>query len=213
MKNHFLDQAKQIIFGMQDGLVSTIVLSTTVAGITHNNYYIIIAAIAEGLGGGISMATGVYLGSKSQKEILEAKIKGDEDMRGEAIKKLKTDGIEKNDAVEIINLLYKYPISKAKLIPNIVLGQDINSTLNPYMESLFMGGSFILGSIVPIIAYFFLKGAGAVILSVILTALTLFFVGVMKGNFAKLSKIKSGLEIMIIGMLAGLLGYILGIVL
>jgi predicted membrane protein (TIGR00267 family) len=212
IENHFIDQIKQIVFGVQDGLVSIIVLTTTLAGITSNNTLIIISALSAGFGGAISMAAGIYIGSKSQKEMLEAKINNaDINAEGEII--LENHGIDKEDSENIISTISKYDKGKDRIIPNLIVGQDVEEGLNPYEESISMGLSFIFGAIIPIIPYLFLKGNYAVILSIVLTAMVLFLIGVIKAKFANIKALTSGFEIMIIGMIAGAIGYILGIIL
>ena len=58
-----LGETREIIFGAQDGLVSTLAVVATVAGATHEPYAVIVAGVAAGLAGVFSMAAGEYIGS------------------------------------------------------------------------------------------------------------------------------------------------------
>src|SRR5215213_10208683 len=69
-----LGEIREIVFGAQDGLVSTLAVVATVAGATYQAFPVVIAGIASGLAGVFSMAAGEYVGSKSQREIFEAQI-------------------------------------------------------------------------------------------------------------------------------------------
>ena len=73
----FLGEIREIVFGAQDGLISTLAVVATVAGATNDRADILIAGIATALAGVFSMAIGEYIGSKSQEEIFEERIKGE----------------------------------------------------------------------------------------------------------------------------------------
>ncbi|CAN5386055.1 hypothetical protein BH24CHL10_BH24CHL10_10020 [soil metagenome] len=73
-KASLLGEIREAIFGAQDGLVSTLAVVSTVAGATSERYPILVAGIASGLAGIFSMAAGEYIGSKSQREIIDAQV-------------------------------------------------------------------------------------------------------------------------------------------
>ncbi len=53
------ERVREVIFGAQDGLISTVALTSSVAGATSANSIVIIAGLAGALGGMVSMAAGV----------------------------------------------------------------------------------------------------------------------------------------------------------
>src|SRR3989442_4908750 len=69
-----LGEIREAFFGMQDGLVSTLAVVSTVGGATGDRYPVVVAGIASALAGVFSMAAGEYLSSKSQREIYLAQI-------------------------------------------------------------------------------------------------------------------------------------------
>src|SRR5574338_1073484 len=73
-KASLLGDIREAIFGAQDGLVSTLAAVTIAAGAFGDQFPVLVAGIAVGLGGGFSMAAGEYMSSKSQNEIFEAQI-------------------------------------------------------------------------------------------------------------------------------------------
>ena len=207
-KNKFLSQTRQIIFGMQDGLISILVLTTTLSSVAESNYLIIVAAISAALGGAVSMAAGMYLGSKSQKEInvkQEREIQNQKDVE----KILENEGVSYKDANLISKEMKHYDNNSKKFLLSRLTGENITIS-SPIEDSIFIGISFILGAIIPVIPYFiFIKGED-VILSILLTAITLIFIGITKANFAGKSKTQSAFEMLVIGAIAGILGFILG---
>src|SRR5680860_1693199 len=64
-----LGEIREVVFGAQDGLVSTLAVVATVAGATSDNLTVLIAGLASARAGVFSMAVGEYIGSKSQAEI------------------------------------------------------------------------------------------------------------------------------------------------
>src|SRR4029453_19413815 len=64
-----LGEAREIVFGAQDGIVSTLAVVATVAGATGEPFAIVVAGIAAALAGVFSMAAGEYIGSERQRGI------------------------------------------------------------------------------------------------------------------------------------------------
>ncbi|MBI2017390.1 MAG: VIT1/CCC1 transporter family protein [Candidatus Rokubacteria bacterium] len=69
-----LSEIREALFGMQDGLVSTLAVVSTVGGATNDRFPILVAGLASALAGVFSMAAGEYLSSKSQREIFLAQV-------------------------------------------------------------------------------------------------------------------------------------------
>jgi predicted membrane protein (TIGR00267 family) len=82
----------------------------------------------------------------------------------------------------------------------------------PLQAALVMGLSFVVGALVPIVPYLVLSGMPALYLSIGLSAVTLFGVGIFKGYLAAKSVILSGLEFFAIAVGAAAFGYVIGLV-
>ena len=65
---------REVVFGAQDGLISTLALVTAVAAAVPDKSTVVIAGLAGALAGMISMGTGTYLGSKAEREVFQAEI-------------------------------------------------------------------------------------------------------------------------------------------
>jgi VIT1/CCC1 family predicted Fe2+/Mn2+ transporter len=209
-RNDLLYQIKQIVFGIQDGLVTTIILTTTLAYVTDTRI-LIISALTAGVGGAISMATGTYLGSKTQRDVLEVKAKDSEEKSDSLIKKeLQLEKLENDDIFAFLKIIQKYPEFESKLMSNLVLGFDKDKISSPIIDATFMGISFLIGAIIPTLSYMFFVPHIAIIISVLLSALTLFIIGLVKTTEKGKSRLINGIEIMTIGMIAALLGYLIG---
>jgi VIT1/CCC1 family predicted Fe2+/Mn2+ transporter len=75
-----------------------------------------------------------------------------------------------------------------------------------------MGASFVVGALIPIVPYFALEGIDALYLSIALSAMTLFGVGIFKGYLAARSPWLSGIQFFAIAVGAAGLGYLIGLV-
>ncbi|HEU4639765.1 MAG TPA: VIT1/CCC1 transporter family protein, partial [Candidatus Binatia bacterium] len=66
---------REFVFGIQDGLISTVGLLTGVQGATENNAVVIITGLTAMFSGAISMAAGSYLSSNAQKDIFDKELR------------------------------------------------------------------------------------------------------------------------------------------
>ena len=81
---------------------------------------------------------------------------------------------------------------------------------NPKKSAFIVGLSAIIGSLIPLVPFFFLPVKISIIAALILSALALFIGGTIKAKLTKGNEFRSGLEMLIIGMLAALVGYLIG---
>ena len=65
---------REFVFGIQDGLISTVGLLAGVQGATENNVVVIVTGFTAMFSGAISMAAGSYLSSLAQKDIFDKEI-------------------------------------------------------------------------------------------------------------------------------------------
>ncbi len=66
---------RHLVFGSEDGMISTLGFLTGIAGAAFSSKAILLAGIVEILSGSLSMAVGTYLSTKSEKEYLQYAVK------------------------------------------------------------------------------------------------------------------------------------------
>ena len=81
---------------------------------------------------------------------------------------------------------------------------------NPLKDAFIVGFAAIIGSIIPLLPFFFLTINQGIITSFILSIIALFFVGAYQGKITNKSWKKSGLELALIGILAAVVSYFIG---
>jgi predicted membrane protein (TIGR00267 family) len=73
-----------------------------------------------------------------------------------------------------------------------------------------MGAAFALGALAPILPYLLLPIGAAVYVSILATGAVLFAIGVVKTRWTHGNPLGSGIEILAIGAVAGVVGFFFG---
>jgi VIT1/CCC1 family predicted Fe2+/Mn2+ transporter len=219
-----LGEIREVVFGAQDGLVSTLAVVAAVAGATNDNLAILIAGLASAVAGIFSMAVGEYMGSKSQAEIFASQIAHERhevatrplESEAEVAYLFMTEGMDEADAYRTAAIIARYPESLLATMVAKELGvihDDAETAGSPFRGALVMGGSFALGSVVPILPFLVAQGYPALLWAGGLTGAVLFGIGAVKARWTRRSWITSGLEILALAAFAGIAGYLFGTVL
>ena len=217
----WLGEIREALFGMQDGLVSTLAVVSTVGGASGNRYAVLVAGIASALAGVFSMSAGEYLSSKSQREIFLAQIENERDevrdrpaeAEAEVAYMLEAEGLSEAAARRVAAELAREPSVLLKTMVEKELGLVIDEGPGALQGALVMGGSFGLASLVPILPYLVLPIAIAPVASIVLCAFVVFAIGVIKTRWTKRDPIRSGLEVVALTAFGGIAGYLFGSVL
>ena len=193
-----LSHIRDVVFGMNDGLVEVLAAVAGFTGAIHNNLLIAIAGTIVGLSGTLSMAVGAYLSSKSERDLdmdslnkLELELQVAKERLKEDLKyhlanykkfskdidslilklKSKKDPIYKVLEREKENPLMKFVGGEGKIYNN-------QKDVSPSKDALYVGGFYILGAVIPLIS--FLVGSFTksntyynLIISVVLTAIAI----------------------------------------
>tara|TARA_B100001287_G_C22655848_1_gene517670 strand:- start:914 stop:1444 length:531 start_codon:yes stop_codon:yes gene_type:complete len=77
-------------------------------------------------------------------------------------------------------------------------------------SSIIMGISVMVGALLPMLAFFYYSGVNGILPSIAITTLGLFIAGVIKSKYTNLSAFRSGMEILIVAVLAASAGYLIG---
>lgn len=216
-----LGEIREALFGMQDGIVSTLAVVTAVGAATGDRYNVLIAGIASALAGVFSMAAGEYMSSKSQREIYIAQIDGEREevesrpaeSEAEVAYMLQEEGLPEESAKRIAAEIARYPNVLLKTMVEKELGITVEEGHGALHGALVMGASFGVASLVPVLPYLVAPIGLAPWISVTLSAGTLFFFGVVKSRWTRRDPLRSGLEVLALAAFAGAAGYLFGSVL
>lgn len=209
---------REIVFGMEDGMVSTLGSVTGIAAATQDPFTTVLAGLVIISVESISMGVGSYLSNKSEREIDERKIVEEkeeiknhpEEEREELRDMYVKDGWPKDLAEKMADV--------AKANPDIMLKEMSYRELevipdglgSPIRNGFAMLVSYVIGGAIPLTPYLVLPIEKAIPLSIIITLIGLFTLGVVTTRFTKRSWWKAGLEMLALASAAALIGYFVG---
>ncbi len=209
----------EVILGGQDGLGNVLGVILGVAAASHSTPIILAGGLAATFAESISMAAVAYTSKMADKSHYESELAKEKRQieNNPKFQKQKVYEIykEKGFSNEILNTITdKITSDKHVWLTTIMReghGLAPMKTKRVLTGSSTVGVSALIGSLIPLIPFFFLPINESVIISIIISALTLFAVGFYKAKVYVGSPIKSGLEIAIIGMGAAAIGYGIGL--
>ncbi|MBI3812034.1 MAG: VIT1/CCC1 transporter family protein [Nitrospirae bacterium] len=216
-----LTRIREVVFGMQDGLVSTVAVASSVMAATSHRPIVFVAGLTSAVAGTIAMSTGSYLASQAEKELHTAEIEKeareletnpDEEM-AELIEIYQQEGLTTEEAERMAERVASDRTLWLKTLTEKELGLSLENLASPAKDALTMGVSFLMGAIVPLVPYFFIGTTPVIWLSIAVTVAALFVVGLVKARVTGKHPLRAGLEVMVIGTGSGLLGYLIGTVL
>jgi VIT1/CCC1 family predicted Fe2+/Mn2+ transporter len=209
-----------IILGGQDGLVTILGLLLGLAAATKSSRIIIAGGLATIFAETLSMAAVAYTSRMADRDHYAAE-------RAQEIKDIKVmTEVERQDIIDI----YSAKGFKDKLLDDIVnhitadnklwvdtmMREEIN--LLPIVKrdvniySLTVGLSTLGGALLPLIPFFFLRVHVAIIIALIISVFVLAGIGSYKAKMTLGKPIKSAIQMVIIGMGAAIVGYLIGLV-
>ena len=213
-----LGRLREVVFGAQDGLLSTVALVVSLAVALDNHTAVIVAGLAAAAAGMISMATGAFLGSRAEQDVRRAEIAREareiEEKPGEELAELvvifQREGRTYEEAQELADEVAQDKELWLNTLLEKELGISPEDTSSPMKDAVTMGLSFAAAAIVPIIPFLLFEGRVAISVSVAAALLGLFILGSWKGRLVQKTPILQGLEILAIGAVSAGIGFALG---
>ena len=166
------------------------------------------------------MGAGAYLSSKSEKEVTakESERKGvrrrgaPEEEREKLVRFYQARGFKRQEAEAIADRVASEMESKRMY----TIGEEVGLTSEeswPTIKAAFLTGlSFAVVSVIPILPFAFMKVTPAVITAIIASIFCLFGFGASKAIFTRKNWVRSGLEMMAIGIFASGATFVLGLI-
>ncbi|GAC1656793.1 MAG: VIT1/CCC1 transporter family protein [Vulcanimicrobiaceae bacterium] len=211
---------RQVVFGVQDGILTTLGIVTGVGVAEGDRGTIIITGMLALLAGALSMGVGEYLGGKAEREIVQATIDMEkremeanpQDEFTEQVAYYKLKGFSADEAHMIVTRLaqnpeiYLYEMMRDEFGIDPRVAED--ASIRP---ALSMAGSYALGSLIPIIPYIFspspwiARAAG-----LILAVLGLFGIGFHAARNSDRNNWAKGFEIVALGAAVFAISYLAG---
>jgi VIT1/CCC1 family predicted Fe2+/Mn2+ transporter/rubrerythrin len=208
------------IYGANDGLGSVFGIVSGVAGATGSaSHIVLISGLAGMLASALSMGTGAYLASKSEREVYQAEIdreRGEiaedpEEEKEELSLMYQLKGFSEAEADLLATRLAEQPEQFLRTMAHEELGLSEESFPNPWTSALSAMLSTAVGAFIPIIPFFFMSGYLAIIVAAAISLVAHFIVGAGKTLVTGRSWFHSGAEMTIVGAIEAVITYALGV--
>lgn len=208
------------IYGANDGLGAVFGIVSGVAGYTgaSNSHFVLISGLAGMLASALSMGSGAFLATKSEREVYQAEINREEKEIEEDPEEEKEElslfyqlkGFTEDEAELLSSRLAEKPEQFLRTLAHEELGLSEESFPNPWVAAVSASISTGIGAFIPIIPFFFLTGISAIIVAAIISLIAHFAVGAAKTVVTGRSWISSGLEMTFVGAIEAVITYVLG---
>lgn len=211
-------RVREFVFGIQDGLISTVGLLSGISAATDSRRLVVLTGLAAAVTGGISMAAGSYLSSRTEQQLFEKELGDQERLASEEpylakealLETLAAEGLDRPAAYRVVQTLAGRPDLLLRTVQEKVLGLGTAELAHPFQAGLVMFFSFAVGSAVPLLPYLFGVAGWALPVSWVLSVGTLLGVGVLKGVLTAQPRLRSGLEFAGVALGAAVLGWLFG---
>jgi len=208
---------RSVVFGFNDGLVTTLAIVIGITSVIVDSKLIVLIGIAEMLAGAISMALGNYISLKSQIDFYKSEIRREkkeiEEMPEAERAEIKEIYEKKGFRGNLLKQIVKHITADKKRWLDIMMKEELmlsGKFANPIKSAVLIFIAFVVASLIPIMPFFILPIAEAVPIAVAASVMFLFVSGAVKSRFTKINWLRSGAEVLAIGLVATGAVYFIG---
>lgn len=210
----------QAIYGINDGLGAAFGVVSGVAGATSvQTEFVLLSGLATAVASALSMGSGAYLATKSEREVYEAEMGRErreiemnpEQEREEMQLFYELKGFKTDEAKMLSERLAEQPEQMLKTLAHEELGLSEATFPNPWRSAVSASISTALGAVIPVLPFFFLSGIPALMTSFIISTLAHFIVGASKVVVTGRTWWKSGAEMTVVGLGEAVITYVIGV--
>ena len=218
VERHFTasETVRDVVIGMSDGLTVPFALAAGISGAIAASHIVVTAGVAELAAGGISMGLGGYLAARTDVEHYASEQRREErevedvpaQETHEVLSILKGYGLDDAEARKVTTAITSDRKRWIDFMMRFELGLDEPDTRRAPMSALTIGGSYVVGGIVPLLPYMLLGDAHrALYASSAITLLALFVFGAVKGSLTGVAWLRSALQTVVIGGVAAAVAF------
>jgi len=218
-----LANVREIVFGIQDGVLTTAGVLAGLSGAVSTRREVILAALASTAAGALSMGAGAYLGTHAETEVLHGEIQRTRResaaqpyvIQESLLEELAKEGLSREASYRVVQLLSSAPRALFSTAEAKIYGLAGATFGNAVTDGVLMGVAFLVGALVPLVPFVLISTVyPGLIAGMATTALVLFAVGYfVEGRLSDTPHPSvSGLRFLAIAMGAAAIGYLIGLV-
>lgn len=223
------EKLSEIILGGQDGLVNTLGVILGLAAATNDFRIIVAGGLAGSVAEAVSMGAVGFTSTVAERDYYLSQLRKEryeiENMPEEEEQEIRDIYEKKGFHGELLESVVKVVTSNHKVWLQAMMQEELKLAPikdgQPAKSAILIGISALIGSIIsilPFIFFYFAKlnfgGAKMVAmgLALLISAITLFVVGVIKSRLTVGVWYKSGMQMLLIGIFSALVGYLVGLI-
>jgi len=206
-----------VLLGLNDGIATTLVFALSVAGASSTYNTVILAGLAEMFAGGVSMFLGGYVSAQSERDaaqhqiaVEEQEIEHEPEEEREELREIyREKGFSGPQLTGIVDHLTS---DKQRWLNSLIRDELLlrpGEFQNPWKVATALGVSFIIGAFVPVFP-FILRIDAAPLAAAALSILALFAVGAARSRYSHRSWLRSGAEMVLVGLIGTGAGLLIG---
>ena len=209
------------IYGANDGLAAVFGIVAGVSGATGGGSFVLTAGLFGAVASALSMATGAFLAERSEAEVGHANLarerreieENPDEEREELSLFYQLKGLSKHEADVLAHKLAEDPEALLGIMAMEELDGATHGSGKPAQAAFAAGISTLLGAMIPVLPFFFLRGFTAVLVAATVSLVAHFLVGASKALFTLRTWYGAGLEMTIAGLIVGGITYGCGLLL
>jgi VIT1/CCC1 family predicted Fe2+/Mn2+ transporter len=210
---------RDMILGVNDGLVSMLLLVAGVVGGGMSPRNVLLTGIAGGIAGAVSMASGEYMATKTQEEVFEGElalerehIRDFHEAELEEMRDLLGDiGLEGSLRDEVVGHFSADDEALLKAMTALEFGVVETERRSPYRAMWMSGGLFLLGSLPSVLPFAFVSSAArGLVIASIGAILGLLVVGAVRTWATRGRPLRAAIENLLVAAGGGAVAYGVG---
>ena len=208
---------RNVVYGFNDGLTANFGLVAGVIGANVAPHVVTVSGLAGAIADALSMGASGYLAAKSEQEVYanEISMERDEirmmpDIEAEEMALLyEAKGLAPEEAKRRADALMADPerALAESVKEELGIGEQRST---PMQEGLVTGTATAVGALIPVAPFLFASGTTAMVLSFAVSMLSHFAVGAARSVFTGRGVIRSGMDMLIVGLGVATVGYFVG---
>lgn len=208
-----------VILGGQDGLVNVLGVILGVAAASAETRIVLAAGLAATFAESVSMAAVAFTSKRAEQSFYESErerefrhIERAPTVEREEIRRIYASrGFEDPLLAHIVDTITDDPETWVAVMMAEEHQLQPMEASHPFRSAWIVGLAAIIGSLIPLAPFAVLPVGIGMVTSIVISALTLFVVGVYKARVTVGNPGRSGLEMAIIGTVSAMVGYAVGL--
>ena len=213
-----LSRIRELVLGFQDGLLVPLAVVTGLAGADVAASTVLVGGLAEAAAGAVAMGSGAFLASQAENQLFRTEIADEEaelddhpDVElEELVILLREDGLTEDDARAAAERIARSRHALVKTKVEKELGLAYGEQETALGDALIVGVAYAVAAAIPLWPYFAWDVSTALPISLAVTGVALFALGLVKGRVARLALVRSGIQVLLIGGASATIGYLIG---